>query len=489
MAIGRRWLAAVALLLAAAALRPQTGTQPAAKPAVEFSSSNPELTAAFTWARQQALGYQRQNFIGPWYEAALPGRNAFCMRDVAHQTDGAEMLGLHAANQNMLTRFARSAARSRDWAAYWEIDAQGRPSTADYRSDTDFWFNLPANFDVLAAMVRASRWSGDPAWLNHPNTREFIFRTLSEYLDLWQLRSDKILTRPRLMNQRQQQGEFVQSRGIPGYHEETLEFTVGADLAAAELSSLRSFAEIAADGNEKVLAVSSATQAAQLQSIVENRFWLPAERHFAAVMGADGKLAGRGDVYLLHFDAVSDPAKLSGALDSASDPAYWQTVNIEEESYLPLALFRYGRAEMAYRVMLDLAAPSKARREYPEVSFTVVADLIEGAMGIAPGPLNSGWDVETWPRPRDAKQTAEVHSLPLHGGAIDVVEEGAEMTRLTNHTPLPLRWKATFPAAKGKIVAGGKEVKTRQQRLPDGQTASYALMVVPPGATVEARLK
>jgi len=31
--------------------------------------------------------------VGYWYEAALPGREAFCMRDVSHQSIGAETLG------------------------------------------------------------------------------------------------------------------------------------------------------------------------------------------------------------------------------------------------------------------------------------------------------------------------------------------------------------------------------------------------------------
>ncbi|MFA6126609.1 MAG: hypothetical protein WC699_04845 [Bacteroidales bacterium] len=31
--------------------------------------------------------------VGPWYEAAEPGREAFCMRDVSHQSMGAHALG------------------------------------------------------------------------------------------------------------------------------------------------------------------------------------------------------------------------------------------------------------------------------------------------------------------------------------------------------------------------------------------------------------
>src|SRR5215475_14551837 len=94
-----------------------------------FRSSNAEANAAFTWAKKQALAYVRsRSEIGPWYEAALPTRNAFCMRDVSHQTTGAAALGLFDANRNMLSRFANSAAASRNWAGWWEIDGKGEPS-------------------------------------------------------------------------------------------------------------------------------------------------------------------------------------------------------------------------------------------------------------------------------------------------------------------------------------------------------------------------
>jgi hypothetical protein len=49
---------------------------------LEFASSDTALVEGFRWAKAQALAYRRDSpAIGPWYEAALPGRNAFCMRE------------------------------------------------------------------------------------------------------------------------------------------------------------------------------------------------------------------------------------------------------------------------------------------------------------------------------------------------------------------------------------------------------------------------
>ena len=73
-----------------------------------FTSSDKELENAYNWAKKMALSYAHDNSdpVGYWYEAALPQREAFCMRDVSHQAVGAHILGLAKHNKNMFTRFA-----------------------------------------------------------------------------------------------------------------------------------------------------------------------------------------------------------------------------------------------------------------------------------------------------------------------------------------------------------------------------------------------
>ncbi|NNK49182.1 MAG: hypothetical protein HKP01_09950, partial [Gemmatimonadetes bacterium] len=64
--------------------------------AITLASDHPGLVEGFEWAKETALGYVRAGDpVGPWFEAALPGREAFCMRDVSHQAEGALALGLY----------------------------------------------------------------------------------------------------------------------------------------------------------------------------------------------------------------------------------------------------------------------------------------------------------------------------------------------------------------------------------------------------------
>lgn len=134
--------------------------------------------------------------VGPWYEAALPGRFAFCMRDVSHQSIGAEILGLAPENTNMFTLFAKNISENKDWCSYWEINKWGKPAPADYKNDKEFWYNLPANFDVIAALWKLYLWTGDKEYIEGDVFTNFYKKSLNKYIKRWVLTPDSLLTRP-----------------------------------------------------------------------------------------------------------------------------------------------------------------------------------------------------------------------------------------------------------------------------------------------------
>ena len=160
---------------------------------VNFKSNQPALNEAFQWAKKEALSYAHSNDpVGAWYEAALPGRDAFCMRDVSHQSLGAAMLGLTDHNINMFQKFAINISESRDYCSYWEINKFNKPAPVDYKNDDDFWYNLPANFDVIYNCYRQYLWTGDSIYLNQPDFINFYEKSLNEYVEKWDLSYDKV---------------------------------------------------------------------------------------------------------------------------------------------------------------------------------------------------------------------------------------------------------------------------------------------------------
>ena len=68
------------------------------------------LVKIFDWAVSNSNWYVGEDSdpVGPWYEAALPNRQAFCMRDVSHQCIGEELNGHGRQNANMMGKFVEN---------------------------------------------------------------------------------------------------------------------------------------------------------------------------------------------------------------------------------------------------------------------------------------------------------------------------------------------------------------------------------------------
>ncbi len=131
---------------------------------MQLETSDAELNLSFQRAKQRALScVYSGDPVGEWY-ATRPdaGSNVFGMRNVAHQSAGASVLGLHRHTLNMLRCFARSVSRGRDWCGYWVVTKDGFAAPSSYTSDSDFGYCLPANFDILRACYRQFLWRGDP---------------------------------------------------------------------------------------------------------------------------------------------------------------------------------------------------------------------------------------------------------------------------------------------------------------------------------------
>ena len=414
---------------------------------MEFRCSDPKLEAGFYRAREQALFYAHDRGpAGPWYEAALPGRNAYCMRDVSHQAAGAHFLGLDAHNKNMLRRFAQSMSESRDYCCFWEITGDGTPAPVDYTSDQDFWYNLPANFDVMDACWRMYCLTGDMDYLEHPDFAAFYDRTVGEYIAAWDHDGDGI-------PDRDMQG--IHRRGIPSYDEQRgmEKMAVAADLIAAEYRGLISYVKLrgltgteAADWNQK---------AEQLAERLADQ-WYDRENHrFYGAMDPAGRMfPALGSPHLLaYFDAVRDEVQRLTLLDQIHALGQ-EGVIVELLSHYPEIFFRHGQPDRGLFWLERLTSPALPRREYPEASFAAVGAYVTGLMGISSDARSR--TLRTDSRLPSWVDYASLKNCPLFGGAIDLTCRGA-YTRLHNRTGASLCWR-------GMWIADGETAECLQKR-------------------------
>lgn len=463
-----------------------------AEGAIEFESSDLKLAAGFRWAKAQALAYVRNGDpVGPWYEAALPGRDAFCMRDVSHMSTGAQLLGLGARTRNMLRQFAAHVSASKRWCSWWEITGQGKPAPIDYKNDADFWYDLPANFDVLDACSRQYRWSQDAAYIGDPVFLNFYRHTVTDYVAAWNHNHDGLL-------------EHLPGdghRGIGTYDEDLQQQAlVGADLVAAQYAAYRDYASLERARGRSADAAEFAAKAASLKALYNNRWWDPATHSFYGALGEDGRFhanlgatTGGSDIeFPLYFGVVDPGPKTQASLDRLEGRLHLERAmsagmvgGVEGISYYPDIFYAYGRAHVAYRVLLALMDPHLKRRTYPEVSFTVIGNLGAGLMGIC--PASRAASVRTHPQLTEETAWAALRHAPVGRNAISVRHAGVVETSFSNESGPPIFWEASFPGSVRTLLVDGRKVPAQAASGGAGMERSYCKIQVPPGATRVAR--
>ena len=469
-----RWLC-VALFLVACLTADAQG--------VRFGSSDTAMTRAFHWAKEQALHYKGKpgDPVGPWYESALPPRDAFCMRDVSHQSVGGAILGLDAENKNMLTLFAQNISGAKDWCTYWEMNKKGVPAPDDYRSDREFWYNLDANFDVLWATWRLAVWTGDTSYTEAPVFRNFQEKTVGPYIDSWVLAADSLLTRPAHPNAPvpyDESDKFDRCRGLPSYSEGIPNMKVGVDLVAALYRGLMTYAYILhrrdRDANVQVYL----ERAERYRAHLEADWWDDSLGRYHTWYSNDGRFGlGEGETFLLWFDALRDTARARRTIDHLASVKW----NMENTSYLPFLFYREGYWDTARQTILYLADPHTQRREYPEVSFGVVQAVVMGLMGVdvLPGTRT----VSTFYR-HSGDGGAWLADLPVLGTNISVRHTGRGKSVLSNTGSKALVWRAEFSGMHTKATVGGRTMPMQQQQDKWGRTVSYVEVPVAAGGHV-----
>jgi len=476
--------------------QPKTQIEAEQPEGVWFQSSDTDLNDLFTWAKNQALAYAFDDDpVGLWYEASLPGREAFCMRDVSHQSMGAQFLGLADYTKNMLRKFAENVSESRDWCSYWEIDRYGNPAWVDYYNDDSFWYNLPANFDVMDCCYRMYQWTGDRTYIDDPVFLNFYKRTVCDYMERWDLELDKIMKRQRIMNTKDTTtgvNRFQLARGIPGYDEGDPGFVIALDMLVTIQAGYRAYSRMMMLHGDEMEAGKFLNKAEEVRTFIETVWWDEENRRFYTNVNKDYELSYFGpDHSIPYWNGTDDEEKMRAVVDDfVVQVTETPSDRVEGLSHLSETLYRYGEHDAAYDLLMRLM--NSNRKEYPEVSYTTVASMINGLMGIEleifPPEMaqTMGYYVDkyitTLPRLTDRTDWAEVKNLVIRKNTISVRHDGLKKTTLSSESGPSFIWKAKLPGSFDTLLVNGAPVQAVQERLfAADQQISWVLITLGPG--------
>lgn len=448
------------------------------------------LAARFNWAASQALSYAHSGDdpVGKWYEAALPDREAFCMRDVSHQSLGAHYLGLRDHTKNMLYKFAENISKSRHWCSYWEINKYNQPAPVDYANDQEFWYNLPANFDVLIACYDQYLLTGDIDYLRDPIFVNFYRRTMNDYIKVWELDIASVMNRDRFMNldnPLDSSYSFHVSRGLPSYGEgEPLRLYLGADLFCLQYQAYQAY--------ENILRLKgSNNQADSLKEVAQNlkqwynvHWWnLEDDKPYSALL-TDGNFVTNPSRYVLQSEILNSYQRQETALQDLLDI---KDINIESQSYFPALFYNFDEPHRAFEELLDLSHPLKERKEYPEVSYAFVEAALEGLMGLSANAHERR--LRTISRLTKPTGWVRFSEIPIFEGSVVITHRQNLETTLESNLEDDISWTAAFYGsydslwtADGPIPANlsitstKKEISWIQVLVPSNKTTTIKTM-------------
>ncbi|MFD8823732.1 hypothetical protein ACFV1C_15385 [Streptomyces sp. NPDC059605] len=487
---------------------------PAAPVDPVVSSSDPKIVAMFDWAKRKAnswvrlpgttgpLNVDENNPSGtgtgvhaPSYWAGYAHRSAYYSRDMAHQVAGASVLGLNDENRAMLRAFAGSATARHKYYPVWALNFDNKTYLSiDYHNPNSFVREVPATFELVEKANAAYRWSGDSAYIDDPALWNYYKHATKEFIEL----HDGM--KPNGVAEGSGGGIFS---GVATYNEMGTEHPIeSGDAIGSQYQAFRAMSALAADKGEDALSAEFEKKADDLKSYF-NTSWsgTGSGGSMTRAYGKDGEAYsgwGKENSWFMPMKQIMEPGTRTDVyldfIDQQSSGS-GKPGNIEAISYLPDTFFAYERNDTAWKWMKyvydqrDLQHPVSRQGpngDYPEVSYTLVGQTVEGLMGVRPdAPAHALSTASRLPSDMD---WLRIEDIRIGGNTFALRHDGATKSTLTNTTgPSSYTWEARFPGDHARIEIDGTP-RTATTRTVNGRTFSCATVTVAPGRTVTAEV-
>ncbi|MFJ5262492.1 hypothetical protein ACIQAC_18700 [Streptomyces sp. NPDC088387] len=486
---------------------------PAASSDPKVTSSDPQVVEMFDWAKKKANSYvQLPGTVGPvnvdeyqtggngsaeytsTYWAGYSNRSAYYSRDMTHQLAGAQLLGLNTENRTMLRSYAQSSTAEHKYFPVWAVNFDAKTYLSiDYKSPDNYVREVPAVFELVEKAAQAYLWSGDRRYVDDPVLWDFYLKSTEEFIDLHN--SAKPNGRVKVA-EGTGHGIF---QGAASYNEQDGDGLAEAgDGIAAQYQAYLAVAVLARGKGDMALARKYDRRAADLKAYYNDEW-------SGRGSGADMVRAyttsgepvtgwGKENSVFVPLKQILEPGPRNEAyLDYIEQEELGPqgSPNIESTTYLPDMLFKNNRNDTAWWWMQRIYGQRDAQHinsrqgpngDYPEVSFTLVSQTVEGLMGIAP---NAGErTVTTQSRLPSGMKWLRSADVPVGNDTVTVRHDGHTRSTLTNNARKgSYRWEARFTGVHKRIKVNGVPQHVRTKKV-NGVTYTYATPTVRAGATV-----
>lgn len=499
------------------------------KKKVQMTSSNEYLEDTFNWAAYKMDQFVMTDKHGPVnkdenrpsgtgeadyepsYWAGYYDRSAYYSRDFVHQATGGQIAGLEEENYNMFKTFAEGSTEARKWYTLWCYNFDGTPHTIDYRDDSWFVREVPAQFELVEKAYKQYLWSGDERYISD-EMFEFYTNVMTKFVEAHDTNGNGvaegtgggIFEGTASYNERSGEKLLESGDSIGSQYQATLAYA-GILKARGDEQGAKEWYQKAADlkkyFNEEWSVVTEDTPV-EYRDLDEGREGIDL---YARGLKTDNtvKYIGFGgeNSWFMPMKLITEPGERNDAyidfiLESIGTGIGYPGAhtNLEAYTYIPDMLFPYNRNEEAWKWMKYITSvkdepherPSQGTNgDYPEISFTFVSHVIEGMMGVEPNAVEG--TIATSPRLPQEIPDVTADYIDIGDYELNLTHTGNTASDLTNNGEKAITWEARFYGEHDSIMVGD-EVFAAQHKDMNGVAVSYVTATVEAGETVHAEV-
>lgn len=488
----------------------------AADKKVHLVSDNKTLEEAFNWAvdkTQQFVMTGKSGLVNkdetnpsgtgtadymPSYWAGYCDRTAFYARDFCHQSTGATLVGLTEENYHMFNAFAKTSNESRKWYALWSLNFDGTPHKIDYRDDSYFVREVPSEFELVEYCYKQYLWTGDERYIND-EMFNFYTNTMTKFIEAHDTNNNGVA---------EGTGKSIYD-GVASYNErggqplleagDSIGSQYQATLAYAGFLQARGDKEGAKEWNKK--ADDLKTYFNEEWSVING----DKDGRYARGIAIDNKTKhndfGKENSWFMPLKMITEPGQRTNEYLDYITENMAEGIgtgpnapnNIEAYTYIPDMFFRFNRNDDAWKWMkyiLSIRDNPHERPEqgtngdFPEISFTVISQVVEGMMGVTPNAhLNQ---LTTIPRLPSEVNEVTLEYQEIGNNEVNLTHQGNTKSILENTKGEDLIWEAQFYGEYPCILVDGAYLPAQTKDI-NGETVSYVTVTVKSGKSVAAQ--
>lgn len=504
---------------------------------IRMTSDNKEIESIFNWSVDKSktfvmtgkeveanvsengptLGYKKSIKCIPSYWAGYKNRTAFYIRDFSRQSLGAHLVGLDEENFSMFKAFAAHCTEDKKWYTWWALNFDGSVYILDapnppgeehyegYPSDFKnpegerFVREVPANFNLIYNSLKCYLWTGDRRYVTDSSLKFMRDKSMNDFFDFHDSDKNGIPEGP---------GDIWV--GSSSYNERDLHPKEAGDAVSLIYAARLAYSRFLEEDGDLPQAQIEKKKADDLYSYFNN-VWsrIPGDSMFVSAILRDGTPFNgfsRETTFLMPIYGITAPgirtemlldsisAKIGDGIES-DNPGPNAMPNIEAYTYLPQLFFAYNRVPEAYKFVKYIArtlnsphevSSQGSNSEFPEVSFTMISNLVEGMMGVrADAPCNK---INTIPRLPDDTKYVTINNIKIGNSLFNLTHRNnncSELSYLEGNSSYT--WVVEFYGDFSEIYVDSKPVKAYHKKI-NGEYVSYINVIIRPGENKKVSL-